>query len=127
MTLIRLSDTKRCPQCKRKLPKTEFPSKRAYCKLCHSLNTFFYRTGIRVTAQQYLDLQEAQGNVCAICKKGERRTSASGVPYALCLDHCHATKKIRGLLCHSCNKALGHFEDSAEGVQRVITYLASGM
>src|SRR5216684_1391978 len=45
-----------------------------------------------------------QGGVCAICKKKPKRR-------LLCVDHCHKTGKVRGLLCSSCNAALGLYED----------------
>lgn len=128
MSLTWLVETRRCSVCKRRRPLREFGNNgRHYCKLCHALYIFFQRTGLRVTAAEYLALEEAQGGVCAICGQPERRTTQDGVPYALCLDHCHATMKLRGLLCHSCNKALGHFEDSVQGVQRVMSYLAKGL
>lgn len=41
----------------------------------------------------------------------------------LCLDHCHATGKFRGWLCHGCNLALGILGDSLAGVARATNYL----
>ena len=49
---------------------------------------------------------EAQQGKCAICKIPQ-----SSLKYALCLDHCHKTKQIRGLLCDKCNMGLGYFND----------------
>lgn len=42
---------------------------------------------------------------------------------AFCIDHDHATGKIRGLLCDNCNKALGHLKDSIEIANCVLEYL----
>jgi hypothetical protein len=42
------------------------------------------------------------------------------------VDHCHATGKVRGLLCPSCNTALGFFKDSARIVERAKQYLQDG-
>lgn len=39
------------------------------------------------------------------------------------IDHCHATGRIRGLLCHNCNRALGLLKDSEENLKRAIEYL----
>jgi Recombination endonuclease VII len=41
------------------------------------------------------------------------------------LDHCHATGKIRGVLCDHCNKALGLFFDDIERLERAIQWLKS--
>ena len=43
-----------------------------------------------------------QGGVCAICQRQP--------PKRLCIDHCHATAKVRGLLCRTCNFGLGFIE-----------------
>ena len=39
------------------------------------------------------------------------------------MDHCHKTKKIRGLLCHTCNSGLGMFKDNIEYLKNAIKYL----
>jgi hypothetical protein len=41
----------------------------------------------------------------------------------LCLDHDHATNKLRDRLCGPCNKMLGHGKDSATRLQRGAEYL----
>jgi Recombination endonuclease VII len=58
-----------------------------------------------------------QGGVCAICKQKPRGT--------LCIDHCHATNKVRGLLCDRCNIGLGCFRDSASRLQAAIEYIVA--
>jgi hypothetical protein len=52
-----------------------------------------------VSDEDYAAMLEAQGGGCAICgaKPKTRR---------LHVDHDHATGKVRGLLCHRCNRAL---------------------
>ncbi|MFE5621705.1 endonuclease VII domain-containing protein [Streptomyces virginiae] len=39
------------------------------------------------------------------------------------IDHNHATGAVRGVLCHSCNLALGHFKDDPERLLRAARYL----
>jgi hypothetical protein len=39
------------------------------------------------------------------------------------LDHCHASGHIRGVLCASCNRGLGHFKDNSTSLQQAIAYL----
>lgn len=56
---------------------------------------------------------ERQGGKCAICEVKEARV----------IDHCHTTGKIRGLLCYSCNTAIGALGDTVQGVMRGVRYL----
>jgi hypothetical protein len=58
-----------------------------------------------------------QAGVCVICKKVQTET--------MHVDHCHATGKIRALLCGRCNPALGLFDDDVERLAQAITYLKS--
>jgi hypothetical protein len=39
------------------------------------------------------------------------------------VDHNHTTGKVRGLLCSSCNGALGLFKDNPEVVAAALLYL----
>jgi len=58
--------------------------------------------------------REAGGN-CAICSRG-----FNGQYH---VDHCHESGKVRGLLCFTCNTALGKFMDSVEILESAIRYL----
>ena len=68
-----------------------------------------------VSAEHHRRLVEQQNGVCAICKRPSRR--------ALCVDHCHATRVVRGLLCDKCNTALGLLGDDAGRVLAAVAYL----
>jgi hypothetical protein len=70
-----------------------------------------------ITQEEYTSLFEKQNSSCAICL----RTEPPG--YGWHIDHCHSTKKIRGILCQYCNQALGMFEDKKETLERAIKYL----
>jgi hypothetical protein len=76
------------------------------------------RTRLRqhgLTEQDYSFLVDKQNGKCAIC--GSKPT------YKLHIDHCHETKKIRGLLCGKCNRGLGMFNDDKQLLQIAVKYL----
>jgi len=60
---------------------------------------------------------EGEGGTCAICKKAHWNGKA---PF---IDHDHKTEKVRGVLCNSCNMALGFLRDNIEIAQGVVEYL----
>lgn len=88
----------------------------------HSLNKQCRARGI--TLQDYADMIDDQQNKCAICLKEETcRDVYHDRARRLSIDHCHATKKVRGLLCQGCNVAIGRFKDDIEIMQRAIDYI----
>lgn len=72
----------------------------------------------------YEALEKSQNGVCAICKRPEaRRHPTTGEVKYLAVDHCHDSKKIRGLLCTACNHGLGNFQDDIDRLKAAIRYL----
>jgi len=69
----------------------------------------------KLTLEEYRKMLLTQGSCCAIC--GD---AFIGTPH---VDHCHTTKKIRGLLCKGCNWGLGHYKDSPERLRAAAAYL----
>lgn len=57
-----------------------------------------------------------QKNACGICKE----PFLEKLP---CVDHCHATGKVRGILCNLCNQAIGMFKDSPAILREAADYL----
>lgn len=55
-----------------------------------------------------------QQSLCAIC---------SGDMRPVCIDHCHSTGVVRGLLCRACNTGLGHLRDSTQLLKKALKYL----
>lgn len=71
----------------------------------------------RYLMQKSFDEMSAdQKNVCAICK---------GPPQSkgLCVDHCHRTGLVRGLLCTNCNLGIGCFKEDIKLLELAINYL----
>lgn len=71
-----------------------------------------------LTRTDYNRLWQIQGGMCAICK-----IRSSEINKNLRVDHCHKTKKIRGLLCHNCNVSLGLMKESIDALKSMIKYL----
>jgi len=60
-------------------------------------------------------MEQRQDFVCAICKGPPEDT--------LCVDHCHDSGRVRGLLCRKCNTGLGSFRDEPDLMLKAIKYL----
>lgn len=144
---VMLDGEKYCRKCKcyknikEFYKRSETGTPRATCKSCadakrQSKNKIGIRQKLNIDVQlksmlkrSYgLDLDEyksmviKQNNLCAICLK-EETLMRHGVVNRLCVDHCHSTSKIRGLLCHRCNIALGMFGDDVVILTNAIKYL----
>lgn len=78
----------------------------------------------KIDLNKYTEMSKKQNSVCAICKNPETEIfKKSNKLKDLCIDHCHFTGKIRGLLCRKCNTGLGNFRDSPEYLKTAIKYL----
>lgn len=73
-----------------------------------------------VDSKWYAAKLAEQGNGCALCGGGP---TVKDERY-LCVDHDHATNKVRGLLCKKCNTLLGYMENNPGWVDRALAYLA---
>lgn len=136
-----------CKACKRLLPLDDFYLHRQKgklhrlktCKPCHNKRVneryltergqrqwkaAFLRHTYGITIEEYESLLAAQSGVCALCGQTETRlVKRTGQPQLLCVDHCHKTGALRGLLCHNCNAGLGRFRDDISRLQAAISYL----
>jgi hypothetical protein len=105
-------------------PQSRKPGQRAYRKKIFENNPEGYRLRNRekrlkrhgLTFDAFEKLSEQQSNKCAICDSETK----------LHIDHCHATGKIRGLLCFACNVSLGKMKDSPYILERALEYILSG-
>ena len=119
---------KTCNDCKISLPDTAF-YKRTFssgnvglqprCKKCATKNRRqyykpheFMRRKFKLTEDQYNNLMSYTN--CQICDAELTKK---------CIDHCHSTNKIRGVLCNNCNTALGLVGDNTQTLQKMIEYL----
>ena len=72
-----------------------------------------------ISYSEYEAMYKSQGGKCAICS-GEESCARNE---HLAIDHCHESGRIRGLLCSTCNRALGLFKDSIDVLEGAKQYL----
>jgi hypothetical protein len=70
-----------------------------------------------ISPAEYDALLAKQGGACAICRKRSKQR--------LCVDHCHVTGMVRGLLCKECNGALGYLRDDQASLVAALAYLGA--
>lgn len=92
----------------------------SYCKTCQ--NELRVKRKYGVDYKEYIRMLSKQNNCCANpgCLATEPGAPGRKRFY---IDHCHKTNKIRGLLCHKCNLALGHVSDDIKKLKGLIAYL----
>lgn len=129
----------KCVDCGEIKPITEFYSDKtktsghkSYCKECASKRAVKFKKAkgsdyskdIRlkstygISLEEYNRMFQQQEGCCAICG-----THQSNVHRSLAVDHDHRTGKVRALLCHKCNAALGNVNDSIDILKEMISYI----
>lgn len=72
-----------------------------------------------LTPEDYVRMLDEQHGVCAICGGPQ----VGGKNRRLCVDHCHKTGEVRGLLCTKCNAGLGMYDDNVDTLAKALAYL----
>jgi hypothetical protein len=80
-----------------------------------SYDTLYY---YKLSAPDFQRILLSQQSACAIC-----HINFAEIDLKICIDHCHRTGRVRGLLCHACNKGLGHFRENPVSMSNAIQYL----
>lgn len=131
---------KPCTKCRTVKPRADFAKGEgpgglhSWCRACSSAHARAHRAtgsrfqgervarwkqqGINATWDDYQALMDAQGGRCAICDRTEEEVGRSHA-----LDHNHDTGEPRGILCTTCNSAIGLLWDSPDVLRRALTYL----
>ena len=102
--------------------------KKAWAREYYAANKERYKKNNRIqqlkkyglTPEDYSNMLESQGGVCAICGADNPRDGREN----LHVDHCHSTGKVRGLLCGPCNKAIGLLQDDPTIIRNAANYLS---
>lgn len=127
-------DKLKCRTCKVIKPNTAFniseKSSNGYllrCKECADYyNTnkqrlqkdYMLKVNYGIDINHFEKMLEFQNYSCEICKMHQDDMTGS-----LCVDHCHTTGEVRGLLCFRCNSSIGKFEDDIDLLASAINYL----
>lgn len=82
---------------------------------------YHLRRRYRITHADYIQMLRRQRGRCAICGSDSPGTGRNAKQF--CVDHDHATGKVRALLCHRCNRALGLLNDDLGTVLEAAQYL----
>jgi hypothetical protein len=85
------------------------------CKACRAVRgrQDHLKRRYGITEAERDELVASQGGVCCICLSAP----------AAHVDHCHRTGRVRGVLCFSCNAALGQFKDRPDAIRRAAAYV----
>ena len=75
-----------------------------------------------ITKEHFEEIYNNQDGKCFICDISEKELKDKNSA-GLAIDHDHKTGKIRGLLCHNCNKGLGLLKDDPNILKKGIDYL----
>lgn len=70
-----------------------------------------------LTLERYEEMRVAQEGLCAICRQ------PPSPKRKLCVDHCHDSGVVRGLLCILCNAGIGSLKHNKTILESAISYL----
>jgi len=137
---------KRCSVCRELKPLSEFynskkskDGKGYRCKPCDTIarkkwsldNPVRSRESARnrsikhaygITPDDYNKLLMAQDNKCAVCGTDIQTYNMGHIKH-FAVDHDHTTGKIRGLLCHNCNRSIGLLKEDPEVLRKAANYI----
>jgi hypothetical protein len=128
---------KLCTSCKETKPLSEYfkssntkSGLQGECKLCNSTRAkTWYRNNKErtknnklvkaygITVSDFLTMLKKQNHKCGVCG------TELMVDKSTCVDHCHTTGAVRGIVCTNCNLLLGHSKDSIEILKSAQKYL----
>jgi hypothetical protein len=133
---------KKCSKCGEEKALEEFYNKESnlktrkdsHCKVCNQEAQAKWRSSNKdrqwktnlmhkygITTEQYKEMFEKQEGCCAICDRHQDEFKIR-----LAVDHNHATREIRGLLCAYCNhRLIGRHRDGTK-LRKMADYVDGG-
>lgn len=115
---------KRCRTEHQRIDRAQLQANGEQKKISKRLYPQVWEVEYGITVDQYERLVQVQNNLCAICELPElTKHHQGGTLRRLSVDHDHATGKVRGLLCRTCNMAIGNFKENIEIMKKAIAYM----
>ena len=118
---IRYTLSSNCKKCDKERSQSEHsverrkkPAAARYKKNKLAVKDYQLKRNYGISLEEYNTRKSKQDGCCAICR--QQATT-------LCVDHCHATGRVRGLLCHPCNRGIGLLRESRQTFLAAIEYL----
>lgn len=96
-----------------------------YCSKDCRGKTAYYERNYGITERDYRVMLEEQNHKCYLCGSEGFLIGKNNHSEKLAVDHCHATGKVRKLLCHNCNRALGLMKDNPVLLRLAADYVES--
>lgn len=82
-----------------------------------ALRRYYVKSRYGITVEESEKMLADQDGKCAICD-----AQLSYADQTACIDHCHATGRVRGILCQHCNRGLGAFRDDPHILRQAADY-----
>lgn len=89
-----------------------------------ALQDAYLKRNYGITYDVYLKMLQDQDSKCYLCESEGFIMDKTKHKLKLVVDHCHETGKVRKLLCHNCNRALGLFKDNKEVILAAAEYVS---
>lgn len=105
----------KCRECTKEDRAQYVKEKPEKCKLADK-NAYLKRS-YGIDLAQYNQMFTDQKGCCLGCERHQTELNRT-----LCVDHCHATGKVRGLLCQECNRVLGMVQENVKTLKNLINY-----
>lgn len=132
LDLIPVTDCFICSKCEESkdfshFSKSQLSSSFKCCKSCRKKSNKAFKEAnpgymdmwrYDLSVQDKEELIKKQGGTCA----NENCQYGLDDDHKLYVDHCHKTGKVRGLLCHHCNAALGLLMESPDKIEGLMYY-----
>lgn len=94
-----------------------------YCSSACKGKNAYYRRNYGIDDKQLLQMKEEQNNLCYLCGSEGFLIGKNNHDEKLAVDHDHQTGRVRKLLCHNCNRALGLFKDNPDVLRKAADYV----